>query len=184
MSERRARGSLMLVLAAAALGLAAYLHLGSRPQPVRPFTLTAGPAETTRALLGEMLVERLKGDGLPASLVEVDETLTELDMIDRDRVNFAELSGALRIEQKAHVRQVAPLYVEALHLLVRPDRRRRRPRDLAALRGPTASTPARPTPPAPAWPRACWRSPASSRRGPASPTATSAARSSWRTSSA
>ena len=107
MGGQRTRGSLMLVLALAALGLALYLHQGSRPQPVQPFTLTTGPAGTTRALLGEILVERLRSDGAPASLVDVDESLTELDMVDSDRVNFAALSGALRIERKAHVRGLA-----------------------------------------------------------------------------
>ena len=136
MGGQRTRGSLMLVLALAALGLALYLHQGSRPQPVQPFTLTAGPAGTTRALLGEILVERLRSDGAPASLVDVDETLTELEMVDADRVNFAALSGALRIERKAHVREVTPLYVEALHLLVRPELAAATA-GLAALRGHT-----------------------------------------------
>ena len=137
MGGQRTRGSLMLVLALAALGLALYLHQGSRPQPVQPFTLTTGPAGTTRALLGEILVERLRSDGAPASLVDVDESLTELDMVDSDRVNFAALSGALRIERKAHVREVAPLYVEALHLLVRPELAAAATAGLAALRGHT-----------------------------------------------
>jgi TRAP-type uncharacterized transport system substrate-binding protein len=121
----------------AALGVAVAITLRRSPAPVDQVTLTAGSLETTRALIAGRLVAALVEHGLQARLVETAGTEESLAGVDRGAVDFALVSGAFRIERYPRVRVITPLYVEALHLLVKEDLAEDVGRGLDALRGHT-----------------------------------------------
>ena len=64
-------------------------------------------------------------------------TLSKLRLVDSGAVDFALVSGALRSDRYTRVREVAPLYVETLHVLVKQELADAAGRTLAALRGRT-----------------------------------------------
>src|SRR5262245_50649036 len=121
----------------AALGVALAITLRRSPAPVRQVTLTAGSLDTTRALIAGRLVAALTAHDLQAHLVETAATEESLAGVDRGAIDFALVSGAFRIERYPHVRAITPLYVEALHLLVKEDLADDVGRGLDALRGHT-----------------------------------------------
>jgi hypothetical protein len=100
-------------------------------------TLTAGSLDTTRALIAGRLVAALGAHGLQARLVETSSTEESLAGVDRGAIDFALVSGAFRIERYPRVRAITPLYVEALHLLVKEDLADDVGRGLDALHGHT-----------------------------------------------
>lgn len=87
----------------------------------RPVTVTAGFTDTTRALVARHLVAALGKAGIEADLVATAGTGDELEHVERGAVDLALVSGAQRMRDFPHVRVVTPLYVEALHLLVRAE---------------------------------------------------------------
>jgi TRAP-type uncharacterized transport system substrate-binding protein len=143
---RRRRGWLALLLGLVALGVALASTVTRSPAPVRRITLTAGFLDTTRALVARTLVAALAARGIEAHLVETASAHDELEHVDRGAVDFALVSGAYRIARYQHVRAVTPLYVEALHLLVKEELAADVGRGLDALRdrtvdlGPRGST--------------------------------------------
>jgi len=123
------------VLAVLALSLAAIV-MRRQPPPAR-FTLTAGAPGTTRALIAEALAVAVRARGVEARLVDVREARSEVRMVSEGAVDFALVSGAYRIDSHDDVLEVAPLYVEALHLAVKEELADEVGRDLGSLRGRT-----------------------------------------------
>jgi TRAP-type uncharacterized transport system substrate-binding protein len=134
---RRRRGWLALLLGLAALGVALAISLTRSSVPVRSITLTAGVLDTTRALVARALVGALARHGLETRLVETSSAEEELTQVDRGAIDFALVSGAYRTERFPNVRAVTPLYIEALHLLVKEEYAGSVARGLDALRGRT-----------------------------------------------
>jgi TRAP-type uncharacterized transport system substrate-binding protein len=102
---------------ALALGIA--LHEPERSS--RPLTLTAGPAGTSRAWVAGELATAAAAHGLVLRVVEATDTDDELRQVEAGAIDLALVSGAYTTPQHQHVREVTPLYVEALHLLVRKE---------------------------------------------------------------
>jgi TRAP-type uncharacterized transport system substrate-binding protein len=127
----------MLVLGLAALAAALAAGLVRSRRPVHRITLAAGPSGTTRALVASMLVDAVTMRGGDARLVETSETKEEIEQVDAGVIDLALVSEAYRIEGRAHVREVAPLYVEAVHLLVKEELVDAAAASLGALRGRT-----------------------------------------------
>jgi TRAP-type uncharacterized transport system substrate-binding protein len=134
---RRRRGWVALVLGVAALGVALASSVGRSPAPVRRITLTAGFLDTTRALVARTVVAALAPRGIEARLVDTTSADDELEHVDRGAIDFALVSGAYRIERYPNVRAVTPLYIEALHLLVKEEFAADVGRGLDALHGRT-----------------------------------------------
>lgn len=132
---KRPRGLGALALGVGALLLAVAV-MARRPTPVR-FTLTAGAPGTTRALIAEALATAAKSHGAEARLVDVPQARSEVQMVGEGAVDFALVSGVYRFDAHDDVREVAPLYVEALHLAVKEELADAVSRDLGALRGHT-----------------------------------------------
>jgi len=111
----------LLVIGLVGLGVA-LANVLSGPAPAREkLTLTAGNVDSTRALVARQLVEALSASGFQAQLVDTDSSEEEVDRIERGEVDLALVSGAYRVEDYDRVRLVAPMYVEALHLLVKKE---------------------------------------------------------------
>jgi TRAP-type uncharacterized transport system substrate-binding protein len=124
-------------LAFGCLALAAALYLAARgEQPAASHVrLSAGEIGTTRFLVASALARELKRHGVEVEVVAARNTEVEFAEVDDGSVDFGLVSGAFRIEAFANVRQVAPLYVEALHLLVKQEVVDPVDASLAGLRG-------------------------------------------------
>jgi hypothetical protein len=129
------RGGVALALGLTALAAAVIVSLGSGPGERMRVTLTAGRLGTTRAAVAESLVKEGASRGLDVELVETATMSESLDRVNAGTVDFALISDALRTEDHARVREVAPLYVEALHLVVKEELAAATAERLAALRG-------------------------------------------------
>ncbi len=118
-------------------GLAVALVLvtmAGKPENHR-LSVAAGVSGTTRALIVDALVAAATERGAVVRLVEVPDAKTEVDLVNDRSVDFALLSGSYRIPRHANLREVAPLYVEALHLGVKEEIAQAVARDFEALRG-------------------------------------------------
>jgi TRAP-type uncharacterized transport system substrate-binding protein len=120
-----------------ALAVGFAFAITEEPGPARHITLTAGYQGTTRAVVAHALASEVSALGSEAEVVDAEEGGDELDHVNSGAVDFALVSGALRIEGYSHVREVAPLYVEALHLLVKRELAEPVGTSLTALRGRT-----------------------------------------------
>lgn len=119
--SRRPRGWLLLLFGVAALALAVSSAVRrSRPAATR-FSLTAGPFGSSRTILARALLEAAGSLGLKGHLVETAGAEDSLDRVNTGEIALALVPGGLRLGDRTHVRQVAPLYLEALHLLVKEE---------------------------------------------------------------
>lgn len=119
MSKRSSRYRVWLALAIGGIGIAVAggLLASRRTPPLAPIRITAGPADTSRNLLARGLASRLALGGLEAEVVPT--TGDELAAVEQQEADLALVSSVLRSRGHPHVREVAPLHVEALHLLVK-----------------------------------------------------------------
>jgi TRAP-type uncharacterized transport system substrate-binding protein len=111
----------LLLLGVVALGIALNGVVSRPAPPLRHLTLTAGNIDSTRALVARRLDEALDARGFETRLVDTASSAEEIERVDRGEVDLALVSGAYRVERYPNVRLVAPLYVEALHLLVKAE---------------------------------------------------------------
>jgi len=120
---------------AGAIGLAAAgaLLLARRAPPLAPLRITAGPGDTSLELVARGLADRLTRAGLPTQVVPLAGD--ELAHLEQREVDLALVSSALRTREYPTVREVAPLHVEALHLLVKEEHADAVGEALAGLRG-------------------------------------------------
>ncbi len=118
---RRGGGWVALALGLAAIAVAIAITVGTSRRPVYHATLTAGPLGTTRSLVARALVDAASAHGFDARLVETSATEDELERVNAGKVDFAMVAGTYRIKNYRHVREVMPLHVEALHLLVKEE---------------------------------------------------------------
>jgi len=135
----KSRYGLSLALSLATFAFALFAFQASAPTPARLITLTAGPEGTTRAVVAHALADEISARGVATKIVATGGTLATFDLVDSGAVDFALVSGALRTERYTHVREVAPLYVETLHLLVKREFAEAVGRGLVALRGRTVN---------------------------------------------
>jgi TRAP-type uncharacterized transport system substrate-binding protein len=99
-------------------------------------SLTAGESITSRAVIARALAAELTAHGIETEVVDCESTRCELEHVQARKVDFAMVSGAIERTDYPEIREVAPLYVEALHLLVKSELAPRfADGTLAALRG-------------------------------------------------
>jgi TRAP-type uncharacterized transport system substrate-binding protein len=127
----------MLVLGLAAVALAGVVWRARTPTPIRPITLTSGPLGTTRAVVARAMVDAIAARGVEIELVATQGADDELARVDAGTIDFALVSETYRVRSRSHVREVAPLYVEMLHLLVKEELADAVGRSLGALSGHT-----------------------------------------------
>ena len=130
---------LSLALSLATLVFAIFAFRPNSPTPAQRITLTAGPEGTTRSLVAHALADELAARGVTTNMIATAGTLATFGLVDSGAVDFALVSGAFRTTQFTHVREVVPLYLEPLHLLVKREFAADVGRDLVALRGLTVN---------------------------------------------
>jgi TRAP-type uncharacterized transport system substrate-binding protein len=119
-----------------ALAAAIWFFAFTREPPASSrITLTSGAAGSSRAAVARTLAREVSALGTEVEIVAEPSEGAELSNVDSGRVDFALVSGAFRAEQFQNVRQIAPLYVEALHLLVKRELAASLGASLAGLRG-------------------------------------------------
>ena len=128
-------GRLALALGCLALGIGLWAASRRDAPAASRVTLTAGDEGSTRAVVARALARELRARGTEVEIVSEPNTTAELVAVDSGNVDFALVSGAFRTEAFEHVRQVAPLYIEALHLLVKAELAEPVGASLAGLRG-------------------------------------------------
>ena len=133
-SAARRSGWLVIALSLATFAALAILIPG-RQAPASRITITAGFGGTTRATVTRALATELSARGIVADVIETGSTVDELQGVNSGKIDFALVSGAFRITGYAHVREVAPLYLEALHMLVKGEYAKAVNRSVSGLRG-------------------------------------------------
>lgn len=136
-TRRRRRGGLGLLLGLTLLAGGLAIAVVAPRRSVPRITLTEGPLGTTRALVGRALIAAATARGADARLAKTMDTEDELEQVETRAVDFALVSGVVGFGAHAHVREVAPLHLEALHLVVRADLAEAVGQRLGALRGRT-----------------------------------------------
>ena len=131
----RLRDPLLALLGVAALGLAAFFALHEpRERPVH-LRMTAGQEEGTRHRIAQELRRAGARRGLSIELRPTTGSQQALRDLEAGRVDVALVQGGLEMGELPHLRQVAPLHVEPLHLLVKEEIHGIVARNLAGLRG-------------------------------------------------
>ena len=120
-SGSRRRAWLAGVLALGAFALALALLVGNRSPVAKQISLTAGYQMTTRVVVASALAFELQERGIHAEFVTTGSTADELARVNAGEIDFALVSGGFRHHGYPHVREVAPLFPEALHLLVKSE---------------------------------------------------------------
>ncbi len=117
----RRQGWIALAIGVAAIAVGVTFALRVGEPRLAPVTLTAGYLDTSRARVARALVDAAAERGLEVRLVETGETEAELRRVDKGALDFALVSGAYRVGDFPSLREVTPLHVEALHLIVRSE---------------------------------------------------------------
>lgn len=131
----RGRGRLAIAIGLVAL-VAAIVFARRDDAPASHVTLTAGPEGTTRALVAHAFAAELKTRGIDCSVIAEDGSQDEIDGLSSGAVDFALVSAVFRSEQRTPgIRVVAPLQIEALHLMVKRELAARVDEGLVGLRG-------------------------------------------------
>src|SRR3954447_10657853 len=126
-----------LFLLAAALGL--YLYFANPPSFDRQLTITGGSSAGLRSQIARRLVVESREQGLNLRVVDTEGSKQALDRVDRGLLDLALVQGGLDPAIHPHVRQLAALHIEPLHLLVRPELAPSVRSQLANLRGKTVN---------------------------------------------
>jgi TRAP-type uncharacterized transport system substrate-binding protein len=120
-SSSRRRAWLAAALALAAFAVAVGISLRNQSPPARSLSLTGGPRGTTRELVARALAAELRERGIPVDVVPSEEIHREIADLDAGRIDLALVSGAVRAARPLRIRELTPLFQEALHLLVRQE---------------------------------------------------------------
>src|SRR5262249_10165842 len=123
----------------AALALAVYLYYRSPPRRTHRLSMTAGNPLGMRHNLARMLRAEASSYGIELKLQGTKGSEDALDQVDRHALDLALVQGGLQRNGWPHVRQVATLHVEPLHLLVKKELYDKVSAHLAALDGKTVN---------------------------------------------
>jgi len=110
------RSAGLLALGLVAAGFVALALYVTRPVAAPQLTIAAGSPGTSRAIFTRTLAEAAGERLAPSESVDAD-----LDAVNAGRVDLALVPGAVDFGDRPHLRQVAALHVEPLHLLVKKD---------------------------------------------------------------
>lgn len=131
----RQRYRLFLYLALFALAIGMVVVRSTGDVPAAEISLTAGLAGTTRAELAQALADDISSRGSLTRIMPTADTSAALDAVNSGAIDLAMVSGVFRSGDYQHVREVTPLYAEALHLIVKREIADEVGRSLSALRG-------------------------------------------------
>jgi TRAP-type uncharacterized transport system substrate-binding protein len=134
-----AREVVAAALCLSALGVAAAV-LASQIRP-RSYNLSVsgGSFEGLRAQIAERLAEEARSHHLRLRVVPTVGSRETLDLIEAQKLDVGLVQGGLDPTHHPHVRQVAALHIEPLHLLVKPALRGLVAENLGAIRRKTVN---------------------------------------------
>ena len=128
---------LMVVLIAAA-GWFVFTRSGGHDRPMR-LRLSAGRPQGPRHAMAEALADEARKLGLDLIVVPTAGSEESLDRLDAGQIDVAMIQGGLDLAGRGHLRQVASLHVEPMHLLVKKEILDDCTKSLDALRGRSVS---------------------------------------------
>ena len=102
-------------------------------------SITGGSASGLRSQLASRLQTEARKQGLRLQLCETGGSKEALELVERGSIHLALVQGGMEPTPYPHVRQVAALHVEPLHLVVKPSLYRPVSENLAHLRGKTVN---------------------------------------------
>ncbi len=127
----------VLFILAVIAGLVIYFRSPARYS--RELVMTAGSLRGLRSQVAFRLTQEARGQGLRLRIVETEGSREALQRVERGTVDLALVQGGLTPTDFPHVRQLAALHVEPLHLLVKPEIHRSVEESLSSLRGKTVN---------------------------------------------
>jgi TRAP-type uncharacterized transport system substrate-binding protein len=134
-SRRRIRDGVAAVLALAVLGLVVRALVREPTERSVRLTMSAGRPEGVRHRIAGILAREAARRGVQITLQPTAGSEEALKEIDAGRLQLALVQGGLDPGGRGHVRQVAALHVEPLHLLVKDELFPAVSKNLAALKG-------------------------------------------------
>ncbi len=128
-----------LGLTAMAIAAAVYFHGSSHVS--HTLTISAGSADGLRHQIATHLVETARRQGIRLRILPTSGSEEALGLIDSGAIDLALVQGGLDYHERPNVRQVAPLKIEPLHLLVKSEIEPKTPETLGLefLRGKTVN---------------------------------------------
>ena len=135
--RRRWRSWVPLLLGLGAMAIAVSTLVPDRQQSAQRITITPGPLGTTRALVARTIATAVTTHGGQAEVVATAHAAAAVGAVNAGTVDFALVPEAFPGDHRSHVREVTPLYVEAMHLLVKAELAGAANQGLAALKGRT-----------------------------------------------
>ncbi|HEX3449136.1 MAG TPA: TAXI family TRAP transporter solute-binding subunit, partial [Isosphaeraceae bacterium] len=134
-----AREWIAAALCLTALGVAVGVFFSqSRPRRYR-LSISGGNAQGLRHQIAERLAVEAVRHGLGMQIVPSSGSREVLDLVEAHTLDLAFVQGGLDPAIHPHVRQIAALHVEPLHLLVKPAVYQSVSENLAALKGKTVN---------------------------------------------
>jgi TRAP-type uncharacterized transport system substrate-binding protein len=110
---------ILLVVGVGLLGASAFALLARDSNDPVNLTMTAGSLFKTRHRLALHICEDAKSRDLSIEVVESAGSVEAIDLLESGEVDLALVQGGIGLDGHAHIRQLATLYVEPLHLLVK-----------------------------------------------------------------
>jgi TRAP-type uncharacterized transport system substrate-binding protein len=123
----------------AALALAVYFYFRTPQERTYRLRMSAGSPLGMRHNLARMLRTEASSYGIELELRGTKGSEDALDQVDRHELDVALVQGGLEMNGWTHVRQVATLHVEPLHLLVKKELFEKVSAHLGALDGKTVN---------------------------------------------
>jgi TRAP-type uncharacterized transport system substrate-binding protein len=118
-----------------ALAVALFLYWHAPRQARYRLRMTSGETVGTRHELAQVLRRHAAHDGITIEIEATAGSEAALDAVNSGLLDAALVQGSLRLERRPHVRQVATLHVEPLHLLVKKELAAAVTSNLSALEG-------------------------------------------------
>lgn len=132
----RLRELLLLLTALAFIGMGIWIWGPWRVEPILRFRISAGEPSGARHQMALALAEHLRKQRIELELTPSEGSEESLTRLNDGAIDLALIQGGLNLGARTHVRQLAALQVEPLHVLVRKEWDRSfRDQGLAALRG-------------------------------------------------
>jgi len=142
-SQKQARRYLREWVAAAffvaAAGIGCLIYFQVQPSFRSELLITAGSSSGLRSQIARRLAQAARTQGLTLKVQGSLGSIDALDKVDRGVLDLALVQGGLDPAHHPRIRQVAAMYVEPLHLLVKPELHASVQRNLASLRGKTVN---------------------------------------------
>jgi TRAP-type uncharacterized transport system substrate-binding protein len=122
-------------LFALAVSVGLYVHFANPSSFDRELTITGGSSGGLRSQIARRLSVEARKQGLRLRVVESEGSKEALERVERGVLDIALVQGGIDPAPHPHIRQLAALHIEPLHLLVKPELARPVRAQLAALRG-------------------------------------------------